>query len=130
MIFLGYFLFYLGSTHGLISPTSDKAYAKAPNGQLIIENGGQKISEEYPVFHALVYSIESFTPLLKLDQTSNWTPNANRHTEISTFCRQALISRQVPFSGNFLRYYLYFHIASGWLLTSLWVGAITGLVKT
>ena len=90
----------------------------------MIENGRQKVSEEYPVFHAFFYSLESFTPLLKLDQSANWTPNANRSAEISSF------HLKMPFSGRFLRYYLYFHIAAGWLLTSLWVGAITGLVKT
>jgi len=124
MILLGTFLFHLGSTHDLISPTSEKAYAKEPNGQLIVENGQKKISEEYPTFNAFFYSLESFTPLLKLDQSANWTPNANRSAKISQF------HLTVPFSGSFLRYYLYFHIASGWLLTSLWVGAITGLVKT
>jgi hypothetical protein len=125
MILLGTLLFYLGSTHALMSPAGDKAYAKAPNGQVILAKSGRAgISEEYPVFNPFVYSLESFTPLLKLDQSANWTPNANRSAEISSF------HLKVPFSGTFLRYYLYFHIAAGWLLTSLWVGAITGLVKT
>lgn len=125
MILLGTFLFYLGSVHALISPTSENAYAKAPSGQVILAPSGQPgISEKYPVFNAFVYSLESFIPLLKLDQSASWTPNANRSAEISSF------HLKVPFSGTFLRYYLYFHIAAGWLLTSLWVGAITGLVKT
>lgn len=124
MILFGAFLFRCGFRHGLIAPTSDNAYAKEPHAQLILENGQPKISETYPVFNALVYSLESFVPLLGLDQSTNWTPNANRRSEISIF------HRRVPCSGSFLRYYLYFHIAAGWLLTSLWVGAITGLVKT
>ena len=123
MILLGTFLFHLGSAHDLISPIKESAYAKAQNGQLIVENGRKKISEEYPTFNAFFYSLESFTPLLKLDQSANWTPNANRSTEISS------LHRTLP-TGSLLRHYLYFHIASGWLLTSLWVGAITGLVKT
>lgn len=124
MILLGYFLFYLGSTHDLISPANDYAYAKAPNGQVILEDGGKKISEEYPVFHSFYYSLESFTPLLKLDQSAHWRPNANHGAEIPLFRFWA------PRTGELLRYYLYFHIAAGWVLTSLWVGAITGLVKT
>lgn len=123
MILLGTFLFYVGFAHDLVSPTSENAYVKAPNGQVIEERGRPKPSETYPVFNAFFYSLESFTPLLKLDQSANWTPNANRFTEIST------LHRKVP-TGSLLRYYLYFHIAAGWLLTSLWVGAITGLVKT
>lgn len=124
MILLGTLLFRLGCAHGLIGPTSENAYAKGPNGQVTGENGQPKILETYPVFNAFVYSLESFVPLLKLDQSANWRPNANRRSEVSIF------HRRVPYSGRFLRGYLYFHIAAGWLLTSLWVGAITGLVKT
>jgi hypothetical protein len=124
MILLGTLLFRRGFKHDLIGPTSDNAYARAPDGQVIEENGRPQISETYPVFNAFVYSLESFVPLLKLDQSANWRPNANRRAEtwISYW--------RVPCTGSFLRGYLYFHIAAGWLLTTLWVGAITGLVKT
>lgn len=133
MILLGTLLFHLGSTHHLISPTSDKAYVKAPSGEVIIENGRPKISKQYPVFKSFVYSLESFTPLLKLDQSANWAPNANHGTEIPIIVptpATCLSHFSVTRTGSLLRYYLYLHIASGWLLTSLWVGAITGLVKT
>jgi hypothetical protein len=124
MILLGTFLFRLGSKHDLIGPTSENAHVKAPDGGVIEENGRPKISQKYPVFNAFVYSLESFVPLLKFDQSANWRPNANRRSEISIwYCG-------LPYSGGFLRGYLYLHIAAGWLLTSLWVGAITGLVKT
>jgi sRNA-binding regulator protein Hfq len=124
MILLGTLLFHFGSAHDLISPTSENAYVKEPNGQVSEENKRPKISEKYPVFNAFFYSLESFVPLLKLDQSANWRPNANHGTEISPF------HFSVARTGSLLRYYLYFHIASGWLLTSLWVGAVTGLVKT
>ena len=125
IILLGAFLFHVGSCHGLISPTREGAYAKAPNGQFVLDNSGRReVLEDYPAFDAFVYSLESFVPLIKFDQTANWTPNANRRTEISSFYLR------VPFTGRFLRYYLYCHIAAGWLLTSLWVGAVTGLVKS
>jgi hypothetical protein len=123
-IFVGRFLFRRGFNHDLIAPASDNAYAKAPDGQMIEENGRPKLSERYPVFNAFVYSLESFVPLLKLDQSANWRPNANRRSQVT------IGRRTMPFTGGFLRAYLYIHIALGWLLTSLWVGAITGLVKT
>jgi sRNA-binding regulator protein Hfq len=124
MILLGTFLFGLGSTHGLISPTGENAEVKEPSALAIEENERPKISEKYPVFSAFFYSLESFTPLLKLDQRANWTPNANHGAKIPLF--RSWTSQ----TGELLRYYLYFHIAAGWLLTSLWVGAVTGLVKT
>ncbi len=124
MILLGWFVFYLGFSHGLVSPTREDAYVRAPNGHLVLGKSGRpEISKDYPVFNPLVYSLESFIPLIKFDQSASWAPNANSGTEISRFHLQA------P-SGRLLRYYLYFHIAAGWLFTSLWVGAVTGLVKS
>jgi len=124
MILLGWFLFYQGFSHDLISPTRENAYVKTPNGHLVLGKSGRpEISKDYPVFNPLVYSLESFIPLIRFDQSGSWAPNANSSTEISTFHLQA------P-TGRFLRYYLYFHIAAGWLFTSLWVGAVTGLAKS
>jgi sRNA-binding regulator protein Hfq len=124
MILLGWLLFYLGFSHDLISPTSADAYVKAPNGHVVLGKSGRPaISTDYPVFNGFVYSLESFIPLIKADQSTSWTPNANRSTEISAY------HLRVP-TGRLLRYYLYCHIAAGWLFTSLWVGAVTGLVKS
>jgi hypothetical protein len=33
-------------------------------------------------------------------------------------------------SGSLLRCYFWFHIIAGWILTTLWVGGLTGLLKT
>jgi hypothetical protein len=119
LIILGALLFRFGYRNGLIAPTKESAYEKsdAPAAQC-------PIAESYPRFNAFVYSLESFTPLLKLDQSSNWTPNANRRTQLH------LGRVTVPITGGILRGYLWVHIILGWILTSLWVGSITGLVKT
>jgi len=116
MIVLGWLLFAFGYSHHLISPARENAYGKAPNGHFVLK-------DDYAVFNAFVYSLESFIPLVKFDQTANWMPNSNRGSEISIFHWQVR-------TGRLLRCYLYCHIAAGWLLTSLWVGAVTGLVKT
>jgi len=124
MIFFGWFLFHVGFSHDLFSPTMADAYVKAPDGRLLLSKAGRPaISKDYPVFNAFVYSLESFIPLIKFDQSASWMPNANRGTEISVY--RVHVSK-----GCLLRYYLYWHIAAGWLLTSLWVGAVTGLVKS
>jgi hypothetical protein len=124
MILLGTFLFRFGFFHGLVTPAKENAYAKVPKGELVLDKTGPpKVVEGYPVFNAFVYSLESFIPLIKFDQAANWTPNANRGSEISIFHWHV-------HTGCLLRYYLYCHIAAGWLLTSLWVGAVTGLVKS
>ena len=122
-IFLGYFLFAYGAD-GLIAPTRDAAYQRDSKGAFVVDdNGNRLLSKEYPSFSPFFYSLESFAPLLKLDQSMNWTPNANA-------IRSAPLGHCLHLSGWFLRDYLYCHIIFGWLLTSLWIGAITGLVKT
>jgi hypothetical protein len=112
MILIGYALFKAGS-NGVILPTKENGYERSATASA---NGDahnpRAISKQYPVFSPFIYSVESFTPLLKLDQSANWAPDANQP------------------AGRLLRYYLYFHIACGWLLTSLWVGAVTGVVKS
>ena len=124
MILLGWLLFDFGGSHGLFSPAKDSAYEKNSSGQFVQVTEGRKLADDYPVFNALVYSLESFTPLLKLDQSANWIPNASS----SVHCR--LWRWPVTVTGSELRWYLWIHIIIGWVLTTLWVGAVTGLVKS
>jgi sRNA-binding regulator protein Hfq len=63
-------------------------------------------------FCAFVYSLDVFVPLVDLHQASYWLPNANL------------------MSGRILRYYLWFEIVAGWVLTTLLVVGVTGLVRT
>lgn len=119
LIVIGFGFFRFGYQNGLITPAKDSAYEKKDGPP-----AERPIAENYPRFNAFVYSLESFTPLLKLEQSSHWTPNANRRTELH------LGRVTVPITGSLLRAYLWCHIILGWILSSLWVGSITGLVKT
>jgi hypothetical protein len=123
VILLGYFLFHEGYKHKLISPTHEAAYQKSVHASAK-EPKKKRLSEDYPRFNSFTYSIESFIPLLKFDQASNWAPNANRGAE------QCIFGWEVGKTGGFLRAYLCVHIVLGWILTSLWIGALTGLLKT
>ena len=123
MIALGWLLFRVGYDRNIISPTDEDGYFRDSAGQIVLKNGRYAVSENYTKFNSFVFSLESFTPLLKLDQSSNWTPNANRGVDIHFW-------RFHFKTGSLLRLYLWFHIMAGWILTSLWVGGITGLVKT
>jgi hypothetical protein len=124
LIILGAFLFWRGYSGGILVPTKESAYEKQNATAESAATNGRPIAESYPRFSAVVYSLESFTPLLKLDQSSNWAPNANRG-------RPLQVGRlRLGTTGSWLRVYLWLHIILGWVLTSLWVGSITGLVKT
>ena len=107
----------------LILPTDEKGYRKDEHGDYILENKKRTFSPEYPKFNALVYSLEAFIPLIRLEQTSSWAPNASRGKE-----RKGWKWRVT--TGGCLRAYLWFHIIAGWILTTLWVGGLTGLVRS
>ncbi len=84
-IVLGWFLFWIGSQQGLLAETKE--------GMV-------------PTFNALVYSLDTFVPLVDLHQAKYRLP-----------------------TGPGLRLYLWIHISSGWLLTTLLVVGLTGLVR-
>jgi hypothetical protein len=103
IISLGVLLFQAGYLSRVVAQSSDKAHTK---------------------FNSIVYSLETFVPLLKLGISESWSPNPYRKGTLK------LGRLSLPMSGGILRIYLWIHIILGWLLTTLWVGALTGLVKT
>jgi hypothetical protein len=111
------------------------------------------VNNLYPNFNAFIFSLEHFVPLVKMGVAEYWMPNANRGKKIHGL-RQLLLmwvvkwgfgksngkyrfrkwNRSLKFSpstrGASLRNYLWCHICLGWALTTLWVGGLTGLIKT
>lgn len=53
-----------------------------------------------------------------------WLPNAHSGAALR-LGRFALFK-----TGSLLRYYFWFHIIAGWVLTTLWAGGFTGLIKS
>lgn len=124
LIIFGAVLFRLGHRAGIVVSTKESGFASDPlSGEKAPANRGLD-SQNGPKFSAIIFSLESFTPLLRLDQSANWTPNAYRGKRFGLGKFGSITV------GGLLRAYLWFHIIAGWVLTSLWVGSITGLVKT
>jgi hypothetical protein len=115
-VVIGAFIFKVGYASQIVIPTDDKAW--------VLDNGAQKLNETYPKFNALIYSLEAFVPLVKLAMEDHWIPNANRGAKLFRVWRFAFTT------GSLVRCYLWIHILAGWILTTLWVGAFTGLLKT
>jgi sRNA-binding regulator protein Hfq len=124
IILVGLVFFWVGLAEGLISPTKESAYEKSANGQFVTVNGKHKISDDYPAFNPFAFSLESFIPLLRFDQRDNWAPNPNSGVQYF-ICRRPIIR-----SGGVLRTFLCAYTTIGWILTTLWIGAVTGLVKS
>jgi hypothetical protein len=104
MIALGAFRFRNGYKAQIIIPAKDDAWIAGAEPR--------QLKPSYPRFSAIIYSLEKFVPLVKLDVGDLWTPDANQR------------------AGRWLRRYLWFHILMGWLLTTLWIGSLTGLIKS
>jgi len=124
LILIGWRLFKKGYSHGLIMPLSDSAYVEGNIDNLEQSNGSQRISKIYPVFNSLVYSIDVFVPLVELHQVKYWLPNANRAFEPK---RKVLAPL---YKGRTLLIWFWIETALGWILTTLFLAGLTGLVRT
>jgi hypothetical protein len=117
VISLGCLVFWIGYRGRLIIPAKQEAAVQAIYSS-------HEFSKHYPKFHPIVYSLETFVPLLQLDMGKHWRPDATRK------CHIRLGNFSIPFTGDLLRYYFWFHIIAGWVLTTLWLAGLTGLVKS
>ncbi|MCI5160791.1 MAG: hypothetical protein D3917_01950 [Candidatus Electrothrix sp. AX5] len=71
----------------------------------------QIISDDYPHFQPIVYSLDVIIPLVDLGQEEYWMPNHNK-----------------PW-GECASYFVVFLKLSGWILSTLLVSASTGLIR-
>jgi len=108
VVLFGWLVFWAGSRAQVMTPTKEGAYASGGN-----------------TFCAFVYSLDVFVPLVDLHQASCWLPNANRGGQL-----QIPEKFSLPVSGRILRYFFWFEIIAGWVLTTLLVVGVTGLVRT
>jgi len=123
VILIGYLLFRAGREGAIMTPTKSEAYDK-----------NHQLSQLYPKFNAFVYSLKTFVPLLKLWMSDCWAPNANYAIKFGILTirlpRLRAFRFPIPINGPRLRVYLWCHAILGWILTTLWVGGLTGLSKT
>lgn len=83
-----------------------------------------KLPPNYPRFHAIMFSLETFIPFFKLDQTTNWI-GAPEHIARVRFLR--LFSLSVK--GSWVCRILWGFAIVGAVMTALWVGALAGISK-
>ena len=70
--------------------------------------------KDFTRFQPFVYSLDTFIPIVDLHQETNWIPQPERGT---------------TWIGRWARFYLWVHIAFGWILTTVAVAGFTGLIK-
>jgi len=105
-IALGAFFFDLGYREGVMAPAST---------DVLVQEKYQKyreIPKDYPTFSAWAYSIDAFIPFLDLVLEHYWIPNAD-----------------AGWWGALLRIYLWIHIGVGWILSTLFLTGVTGIIR-
>jgi hypothetical protein len=78
---------------------------------LIFRINSNILSPNYPTFCALLYSLDAFLPIVNLHQEDYWLPSATMKY------------------GKIYWFYLWFHIICGWVMTTLLVATLTGLIR-
>jgi hypothetical protein len=104
-ILLGYLNFDNAYRAGLMNPTKLSNSGK----ENTIEYIKEKMS--YPSFSPVIYSVDAFLPIVDLHQESHWLPKSD------------------DAGATYIWIYLWFHIMMGWLLTTLVVASIGGVVR-
>jgi len=122
LILAGTLLYWAGFYTGNIVPTEKDAYT-------LFEKDPYSLPANYSRFQALIYSVENSFPLVKLGQVDLWQPKPAGH-ETATQSSTRISSLQRHFSfALFLKWFRWIQILLGWVLATLFVAGVTGLVR-
>jgi Leucine-rich repeat (LRR) protein len=80
------------------------------------------VSEDGRMAPPLIYSLDVFLPIVDLRLQHDWWPDPSA----KGVCR--LFGYQFTFYGSFLRAYLWCHIVAGWVLSTLFIAGLSGLI--
>ena len=119
LILVGFALYCAGYSVGIVMPTDKDAYATF--------KAARQLPAHYEIFHASVYSVENSLPFVKLGQVDHW--QADPRPQSFVWC--APIFRFpvcVSFAG-LLRWYQWLQILSGWVLGTLFIAGVTGIIR-
>lgn len=112
IVTLGFFLFGHGYYEGAITPSDKDAFSTFEVHHPKLHHGYPP--PYYPRFSPLVYSLDTFLPIISFGQKDHWMPNPNTGGW-----------------GYWLRAYQWiFHVGLGWVLTTLFVAGLTPIVRS
>ena len=115
VIGFGILVFWLGHRAGLISPTfPPPAEAAAPCEKRLDQ-----------AFCPWIYSLDTFLPIVDLHQECRWLPNRGGGDVVTTFWPD----RYLFTWGDLVCTWFWFEILAGWLLTTLALAGLTGLIR-
>lgn len=118
-IFVGFVLFGIGYRTGSITPTDKDAY--------FTFGSARQIPAHYERFYPVIYSFENSLPFVKLGQVDHWQPDPDPKSFVWRVPVSAF-ALWISFSGV-LRCYQWLQILSGWVLGTLFIAGVTGIVR-
>ena len=84
----------------------------------------------YERFHSVVYSLENSFPVVKLGSQEKWGPSQqSRLGSCGASSDGILVSVKSIVSPNVVRWLRWVQICCGWILTTLFVAGVTGLLR-
>jgi len=119
-VLLGAMLFAYGYRAGIMTPSEPEAY------RAFLSGGRPPV--HYPHFHAFVYSLENFLPVVDLHMGNYWRPNVREQVVVDPTSGEWM-AKSAGYAGPLLRWYLWFHILAGWTLTPLMFAGLSGLIR-
>ncbi len=129
---LGALIYFMAFQNDMIKPPARTAWQAAEQGQPAYQN----LYPHYHKFQPLVYSLDVFLPIVNLHQESYWLPKANQKEIVSYVLFNGNLESETDNAtevkitvGGLVRFWMYFQILSGWFLTTMLIGGISGLLK-
>jgi hypothetical protein len=121
LVILGSIVYSKGDRAGSFVPTQKDAYDNLANTK--------KLPGYYEPFRALPYSLENSFPLVKLGIQDKWTPGPDKQNTNPP--KASWIARSFLFleSPQFLRLFRWLQTCAGWILATLFVGGVTGVIR-
>ena len=111
---LGWWVFDAAQRHGAMVPT-DTALAR------VYPAHHDSLPPGYPPLVAPIYSLDVLLPIIDFQQDSKWRPDPA--------AKMVLGARRAFPIGIFAIRYAWVQIALGWILSTLLVGSVTGLIR-
>jgi hypothetical protein len=88
----------------------------------------------YPRFTAWLYALDTLLPVVEMEMQEYWLPDET-HSAPDAAAKGSLFIRLLPEPvvtefGKYARWYLWVHIAAGWLFSLFAVAGFSGLIKS
>jgi hypothetical protein len=118
VVTVGSLLYSRGYKAGSMVPTDKEAY------NTFVTNG--TLPGNYEAFYAIPYSLESSFPLVRFGVQDRWEPKPD--SQAATGDQTSRLRAHIT-APRFLRCFRWLQICIGWILATLFVGGVTGVIR-